>query len=95
MVKREAIDQLAHHRAPTGTNSVDERRAEIAGNLINQLPHRAESETGTGSRRPRYRRPGYGTTKLDRAKHWLVPLIFAAAVLITLVAQHSWPFGGH
>lgn len=96
MVKREATDQLTLiiARLP-GTNWVDERRAEIAGNLIDLLPHRAASETATGSQPPRYRRPGYWTTKLDRAKPWLIPLIFAAAVLITLVAQQSWPFGGH
>ena len=96
MVKREAIDQLILiiARLP-GTDWVDARRAEIARNLIDLLPHRAESETATGSLPPRYRRPGYWTTKLDRAKPWLIPLIFAAAVLITLVAQRSWPFAGH
>ena len=94
MVKQEAIGQLTLiiARLP-GTNWVDERRTEIAGNLINLLPHRAERENATGSRLPCYRRPGYWTARLNRAKPWLVTLIFAAAVLITLVAQQSWPFG--
>lgn len=92
MVKREAIDQLALiiARLP-GTNWVDARRAEIAGNLIDLLPHRTGSETATGFRHIRYP----WTTVLNRAKPWLITLIFVAAVLITLVAQRSWPFGGH
>jgi hypothetical protein len=94
IVKREAVDQLdlIIARLP-GTNWVNERRAEIARNLIDLLPHRAESEPATGSRSLDYRRPGHWTTKLYRAKPWLIPLIFAAAVLITSVAQRSWPFG--
>lgn len=96
MVKREAIDQLTLiiARLP-GTNWVDERRAEIAGDLVELLPKRAKSETAAGSRPPRYHRPGRWITKLNRAKPWLIPLIFVAAVLITLVGQHSWPFGSH
>ena len=96
LAKREAIDQLTLiiARMPA-TGWVDEQRGEIAGSLIALLPQRVKSDAVVTAPQPRYRWLGDGTNIPDRAKAWLIGLIFAAAVLVTLIAQQSWPFGGH
>jgi hypothetical protein len=95
LAKREAIDQLTLiiARLP-GTGWVDERRGEIAGKLIELLPKLVKTET-TAGQLPRYRRPEYWAIMIGGVRPWLTGLIFAAAVMVTLVAQHCWPFGGH
>jgi hypothetical protein len=95
LAKREATDQLALiiARLP-GTDWVDARRAEIASKLIELLPKRAKTETTAGSQLPRYRRAGYWAITIGRGRPWLIALIFTAAVVVTVVVQHFWPFGG-
>lgn len=96
LAKREAIDQLTQiiARLP-GTGWLDAQIGEIAGNLIALLPRRVKTEAAIVSRPSGYGSPGHVGDVFTRAKVWLIGLIFAAAVLVTLVAQQSWPFGGH
>jgi len=93
LAKREAIEQLTQiiGRLP-GTRWVDAEQGEIAGNLIELLPQRAKTDAPAVPRQPRYPIPGYWKNSPDRARHWLIGLIFVAAVLVTLVAQHGLPF---
>jgi hypothetical protein len=60
-----------------GTVWVDERRGEIAVNLIELLPQHVKTETAEGSRPFRFS-PGYWTTLPKRTKPWLIALFIAA-----------------
>ncbi len=96
LAKREAIEQLTLiiARLP-GTRWLDAEQGEIAGNLIELLPQRAGIGAAATPRQPRHRIPGYWKNSPDRARYWLIGLIFVAAVLVTLVAQHGLPFSEH
>jgi hypothetical protein len=91
LATREATDQLTLilARLP-GTDWVEERREEIAVKLIELLPKRVKTETTVGSRRSQ----GYWAIMINRVRPWLTGLILTAVVVITVVAQLGWPFGG-
>jgi hypothetical protein len=84
LAKREATDQLALiiARLP-GTGCLDQRRGEIAGNLIELLPSASRPRRAAGCQ-PRPYKPGYWTTLPERAKPALIAL-FVAALTAALV----------
>lgn len=95
LARREATERLTQIIARLPQMPWPEgERAEIADNLIKLLPRRAEKAAPAHRQSGRSKLGGW-TIVTRTPKLWLIAMILGAAIVVTIAAQGTWPFGGH